>query len=158
MFGIFNDSSKSCLPNQRKQVSSKNNDYNIRPHFMSSGTLPITPTELRLDKLLKRINRALNGTRCFLCHVHSETDYLSFEGETWLVPFRRIHKHHVSDVGSDAGLPAAFKSDPYLVKDKQTKQITAHQSREQTLHKSAILAFSCLPVPNSSISALSSIV
>lgn len=42
----------------------------------------------------------------------SETDYHSFEGETWLVPFRGVHKHHVSDVGSDAGPPAAFKSDP----------------------------------------------
>lgn len=78
MFGIFYDNRKSRLPNQTKQVLrshnlTKNTDYNIRPHFMSSRTLPITPFELQLDKLLNRINRALNGTRRFFRHAHSET-------------------------------------------------------------------------------------
>lgn len=51
----------------------------------------------------------------FLFHGHrfvGQGDYLSFKGNTWLVPLRSFLKCHSSDDPGQSGLPVTVKSDP----------------------------------------------
>lgn len=105
------------LPNQRNK-----NDAEAAQTVVLY--LDITPSELQLDKILhSTIILKTNQTFLFGSKHTSlllRLIYLSFEGDTWLVPFMSFLKCHGSDDPGDSGSPVSCQSDPCFQRQTDT--------------------------------------